>query len=78
MAKRVDSSVLDAALNTIKNGAIRMTVCTTEPTAYGDIASRTLATATVTSAELTVGAGTGQGRRLTTPLKNCGGGDGDR
>jgi hypothetical protein len=34
MAKKVDDSVLDAALNEIKNNCTRMVVCSAEPANY--------------------------------------------
>jgi hypothetical protein len=71
MAKRVDSTVLDAALNVIKTGAIRMTVCSQEPVTYGEIATYKLAEVTTASGDFTVGAGTGQGRKLTVAAKNA-------
>ena len=71
MARRVDSSVLDAALTVIKSGAIRMTACSAEPTSYAQIATYRLAEATTSSGELTIAAGTGQGRKITTTLKSA-------
>ena len=75
MAKTVDDTVLDAALNTIKNGAIRMAVCSSQPTTYSQIAGFRLAEATISSASFTGPAAgntpsAGLGRRLSTVLQS--------
>jgi hypothetical protein len=36
MGKLVDNSILDAALNAIKNGVTKLCVCSTQPTTYAE------------------------------------------
>jgi hypothetical protein len=70
MAKVVDDVVLDGALNIIKNNAIRMAVCTTQPANYAGIAALTLATATMAPADMIVANGDTSGRKLTMAAKS--------
>lgn len=39
MAKTVDDSVLDAALNAVKNGATQLCICNAQPTTYAEATS---------------------------------------
>lgn len=67
MAKRIDSSVYDAALNVVKNGATNMVFCSADPVNYAGIAAVTLITKTgLTSGSFTgPAADAGSGRKLT-------------
>jgi hypothetical protein len=68
MGKLVDNSILDAALNAIKNGVTQLCVCSTQPTTYAE-ATATYKLAIKTG--LTSGSFTGpvdgdvSGRKLT-------------
>jgi non-ribosomal peptide synthetase component F len=66
MAKKFDDTVLDAALNVIKNGATNAVFCSAEPANYAGIAAVTLITKTgLTSANFTGPADHTSGRKLT-------------
>lgn len=64
MARFADQSVLDALLNEIANGT-RLTVCAGQPTDFADIASRILASETLTGGDFTLAAGDVSGRKVT-------------
>lgn len=73
MAKRVNTAILDKALDIFKTGASglgpcnRLAVCTTEPTTYAEAnATYMLALVTVTGTDFTLANGDGAG---TTPRK---------
>lgn len=74
MPKVVADAVLDAALNTIKNAAIRMAVCSSQPANYAGIAAVRLAEATMASSDYTLSAGNspsaGLGRKMAMAAKN--------
>ncbi len=67
MAKRLDSSVHDAALNVIKNGCTTVIFCSADPVNYAGIAAVTLITkGSLTSSNFTgPAADAGAGRKLT-------------
>ena len=68
MGKLVDDSVLDAALNAIKNGATQLCVCSTQPTTYTEAtATYKLALKTGLTAGSFTGPGNGDvsGRKIT-------------
>lgn len=67
MAKLVDDSVLDGALNVIKNNATQISVCSTQPTTYTQaITTYMLAKkSTLISTDFTVADNTGGGRKVT-------------
>jgi hypothetical protein len=70
MAKFINDTVLDAALNDIKNNANEMTVCSAQPTTYTE--SHTtfmLATVAMASGDYTVANGDTSGRKVTTAAK---------
>lgn len=74
MAKRVDITVLDAALNNIKNSVTQYAVCSAEPTTFVE-ANTTfkLASAVLAPADLVVSNGSGGGntpRKLTVAAKS--------
>lgn len=70
MGKAINSTVLDQALNYIKNNATRMCVCSAEPTTYTQaITTFELADVTMASGDYTVQAGAVSGRRVTTAAK---------
>jgi hypothetical protein len=74
MAKIVDDSVLDGALNIVKNGATQMSVCSSQPTTYAEaITTYKLAIKTgLTSASYTGPAnGDSSGRKLTTVAQSA-------
>lgn len=66
MAKYLNDSVLDAALNTIKNGAVRLHICDGQPANYAGIDALELAVQTIDSSDFTGPAdGDVSGRKLT-------------
>lgn len=66
MAKYLNDSVLDAALNTIKNGAVRLHICDGQPNNYAGISALQLAIATIDSDDFTGPTdGDSSGRKLT-------------
>lgn len=79
MGKRINTAVLDLALNAIKTGvggvgpANRQVLLTTEPTSYAEATGAAkLAEVTMASGDFTVGAGSGSGtspRKLTVAAK---------
>lgn len=64
MAKKVDNSVLDAALDEIAT-ATSLTVCSAEPTDQSDVANVALADATVDGSDFTNADGDVSGRKVT-------------
>lgn len=79
MAKRMDSTVYDAALNVIKNGATNLIFCSADPTNYAGIAAVKIVEKTGLTSSNYTGPATdaGAGRKLTvnavtgmTPLSN--------
>jgi hypothetical protein len=75
VAKIVADSVLDAALNILKNNATIMTVCSTAPTNRTEaVTTYALADVAMTSTDYTLAdgdAGDGNGRKVTTAAKNA-------
>lgn len=72
MAKTINSTVLDQALNYIKNNATRMVVCSAQPTTYTEgNATFMLANVTMASGDYTVQAGVTSGRRVTMAAKTA-------
>ena len=72
MAKKVDNTVLDAALNDMKNSVTRMTVCSAEPanfTAANIGGADFLADATLAAADMIVSDGDTSGRKMRTATK---------
>ena len=66
MAKRLDDTVLDAALNIIKNGGTNVVFCSSDPVNYAGIAAVALVTKTgLTSSNYTGPADDTSGRKLT-------------
>lgn len=66
MAKRIDDSVYDAGLNSIKNGATTLVLCSADPVNFAGIAAVALVTKTgLTSANYTGPADGTSGRKLT-------------
>jgi Flp pilus assembly protein TadG len=71
MAKTVDDTVLDGALNIIKNNANLMTLCSTQPTTRTEaITTYELADVAVTSTDFTVANGDTSGRKVTVAAKS--------
>lgn len=67
MGKRVSTTVLDQALNYLKNNVTRQCACSAEPTTYTEaITTYKLADVTLASGDFTVANGDGAG---TTPRK---------
>lgn len=72
MAKTINSTVLDQALNYIKNNATRMCVCSAQPTTYTEaITTFELADVTMASGDFTVGAGDVSGRKVAVAAKTA-------
>jgi hypothetical protein len=70
MAKIVDDTVLDAALNKIKT-ATRQVVCLNQPTNFASIAANNLAQVTMnTVSDYTVANGDVSGRKITMGAKS--------
>lgn len=66
MGKSVHNDVLDALLNTMKNNAVLLCVCSQEPTSRTEAASTyTLATVAIDSDDFTVADGDAGGRKVT-------------
>ena len=71
MAKSVNPTVLDQALNYIKNNCTRMVLCSSQPTTYTEANSTfALANVTMASSDFTVGAGVTSGRKVAVAAKN--------
>lgn len=69
MASRVDSSVLDNGLASLKSGATIIHICSAEPTNYANVATVTLGNKTLTAGNVfpgAIAAGTPNGRKVTT------------
>lgn len=72
MAKRFDDTVIDGALNVIKNGATNLVFCSADPVNYAGIAAVKLAEKTgLTAADFTVAddAVSPYGRKVTVAAK---------
>lgn len=67
MGKKIDQSVMDAALNKIAT-ATTLVYCSAEPANYAGIAAVALVSKTVTGT-LTLSAGTGNNRKVTVPAQ---------
>lgn len=71
MAKIVDDSVLDGALNILKNNVNEMQACSTQPTTRTEaITTYKLANATMASGDFTVANGDSSGRKVTMAAKS--------
>jgi hypothetical protein len=73
MGKLVDNTVLDAALNVLKSTATTMTVCSTQPVVFADVATYALADVAVATGDWTIAdgdSGDGNGRKVTVAAKN--------
>jgi hypothetical protein len=71
MAKSVSSTVLDAALNLIKNNANQMVVCSAQPTTYAEAnATFKLASVAMAAGDYTLAAGDTSGRKATMGAKS--------
>ena len=71
MGKSVHNSVLDAALNYIKNNVDLMTVCSSEPTSLAEATSTyKLASVAMGPSDFTVGEGSPNGREVAVGAKN--------
>lgn len=70
MAKTISDTVLDAALNYLKNNVTRVAVCSSQPTTYTEgLTTYKLAIATVAASDLTVADDT-SGRKVTAAAKS--------
>lgn len=69
MAAYIDDTVLDGALNIIKNNAVRVAICSSQPANYAAIAAATLAEFTVAAGDFTAANGDASGRKLTMGAK---------
>lgn len=71
MAKSVSNTVLDAALNYIKNNADLMTACNAEPTNLTEaVTTYALADVAMTGTDFTVGEGDTNGRKVAVTAKS--------
>lgn len=73
MAKKVDDSVLDAALNEIKTKCTRMVVCSAEPanyTAANTGGADNLGDVTMAATDFTIANGDTSGRKVTVASKS--------
>jgi hypothetical protein len=71
MGKAVDDSVLDAALNDIKNNCTRQVLCSQQPTTFNEANSTyMLSQTTMAAGDFTVGNGDTSGRKVTMAAKN--------
>ncbi len=73
MAKKAADSVLDAALNEIKNNCTRMVVCSAEPanyTAANTGGANNLGDVTMAAVDFTVGVGDISGRKVAVASKS--------
>lgn len=72
MAKTVHDSVLDGALNIIKNGANLMTLCNAQPTTRTEaVTTFALADVAMAAGDFTVANGTTSGRKATVAAKTA-------
>lgn len=70
MGKLVDDTVLDGALNIIKNNCDEMTACATQPTNYTQAhTTNKLADVAMSSGDFTVANGSTSGRKVTVAQK---------
>ena len=72
MAKYVDDSILDAALNEIKNNCNKMTVCSAQPSSYAEAnngGSVFLGDVTMASADFNITDGDVSGRKCAVGQK---------
>lgn len=71
MGKLVDNTVLDGALNIIKNNCVLMVACSTQPTNYTEATSTyALADVTMASGDFTVSDGDTNGRKVAVAAKS--------
>jgi len=71
MAVSVSDTVLDTALNYIKNNVTKQTICDTEPTNYTEANSTyALADVVMASGDFTVGDGDTNGRKVAVTAKS--------
>lgn len=73
MAKLVADSVLDAALNKIKNAtSLTAVLCSSQPTSRSEaVSTYALADVSLSSSDVTVGNGTASGRKATISAKSA-------
>lgn len=74
MSKKVDDSILDAALNEIKNNANKMTVCSGEPAGYAAAnngGSDFLGDVAMSSGDFILSNGDTSGRKCTVAAKSA-------
>jgi hypothetical protein len=72
MAKIVHDSVLDGALNILKNGATLMVVCSTQPTTRAEaVTTYALADVAMSPTDFTVANGDTSGRKVTVSAKSA-------
>lgn len=71
MAKWANDSIMDAALDVLKDNVTRMTVCSAQPTSYAEANSTyALADETLSSADFTIANGDSSGRKVTVAAKS--------
>ncbi len=70
MAKSVSQTIIDTALNAIKNGANRLVICAGQPTSYADVTTRRLAEVAVAAVDFTLANGDVSGRKVSIAAKS--------
>ena len=70
MSKWQNDTMLEEALNWIKNNATKMTVCSAQPTTYAEIATYRLAETTMVVGDYTISDGDTSGRKCTVAQKS--------
>lgn len=71
MAKLVRTSILDLALNQIKNNTNRQVVCSAQPAAYADLNTYKLAEVAMAAGDYTLANGDVSGRKVTMGAKSA-------
>ena len=70
MGKATDASVIDAAFNLIKNGTVKMVLCSAQPLTYAEAnATYKLAEIAMVSGDFTLANGDVSGRKMTIAAK---------
>lgn len=70
MAKWANDTIMDTGLNTIKNNATTMLVCTSQPATRAAALAAAVASVAVVAGDFTLGDGVVSGRRLTVAAKS--------
>lgn len=71
MAKFVRNTVLDLALNQIKNNDNRQVICSAQPTTYAELNTFKIAEVAMAAGDYTLGNGDVSGRKITIGAKSA-------